>query len=333
MCLCALVGAAFGAEYSLSADFEGGTIPAPFWSSTGVDATQGVATGSTARSGSSSLRQALQMTRNEGSGTMLGIDLPANASHYRLEGWLYVQSFSPGMCSSWFTLGLEGQGPIGVDIGSGTSSGYYGLCGLAPSLNGQSVPPQTWHHVVVEYDRAAGKADVTVDDRLILDDGAVPGGGLAGAVRAGITGQGGYVTGMGIAQYIDDVTVRVTMPEVQEAVRARVDILPGVRPNRVRAVRGTQIPVVVFGGGALDCAAVATDTVRLAGAAPVGTPRLSDVNGDGRQDLSLRFMASDLELGVGECVATLNGRTWFGRPFIATDRVRILAHAPWWRNR
>src|SRR5262245_9829636 len=98
------------------------------------------------------------------------------------------------------------------------------------------------------------------------------------------------------------------------ATRVKIDILPGEAGNLISRMPGEVVEVAVLGSAELDVTGLDPESLRLAGATIVkddagATHALADVNGDGRMDLVVRFLAKDLELAESATRATLHGTT------------------------
>jgi hypothetical protein len=84
-----------------------------------------------------------------------------------------------------------------------------------------------------------------------------------------------------------------------------------------------EVPVTIFGAGDLDVSRIDPTTLRFAGAPPVSI-MVSDVNLDGRLDLTARFVMSTLRLAATATSATLTGSLDDSHPFVATGTVRVV---------
>ena len=99
----------------------------------------------------------------------------------------------------------------------------------------------------------------------------------------------------------------------------KIDILPGEPGNLVARTPGEVVEVAVLGSADLDVTALVPESLRLAGATVIkddagATHTLADVNGDGRLDLIVRFLAKDLRLPEAATRAALHGTTRDGLP-------------------
>src|SRR5262245_25329517 len=106
----------------------------------------------------------------------------------------------------------------------------------------------------------------------------------------------------------------LTVIPVAADTRVKIDILPGEPGNLVARTPGEVVEVAVLGSPQLDATALLPESLSLAGATVVkddagATHRLADVNGDGRLDLIVRFLAKDLQLAESATRATLHGTT------------------------
>jgi hypothetical protein len=104
-----------------------------------------------------------------------------------------------------------------------------------------------------------------------------------------------------------------------------VDVQPGDANNVIRLASG-EVPVALLSTPTLAASDIVPATVTFAGAPVRGTPVFTDVNGDGRPDVTLRFNARDLRLRVGDTQALAAGRTVGGVPVVGRGQVTILDH-------
>jgi subtilisin-like proprotein convertase family protein len=116
------------------------------------------------------------------------------------------------------------------------------------------------------------------------------------------------------------------------ASRVEIDILPGEPGNLIAREPGEVVEVAVLGSAELDVSALLPESMRLAGATVVkddagATHALKDVNGDGRLDLVVRFLARDLRLAEAATRAALHGSTRDGIPIVGEDTLRTVAGA------
>jgi hypothetical protein len=145
-------------------------------------------------------------------------------------------------------------------------------------------------------------------------------------------------------QALCSVTIRVT-----DVIEANLDIHPTSCPNPMNMQSNGQTPVAVLGTADFDVMQIDVATVRLEGVAPTRTA-LGDVStplaspqedcecntdaADGYDDLVLKFNTQDLAAILGGAAdgdvveLTLTGNLLDGRPFEASDCVRIIAKQP-----
>jgi hypothetical protein len=110
-------------------------------------------------------------------------------------------------------------------------------------------------------------------------------------------------------------------------VTARIDVLPGVRPNYVvLKLKAPVLPVLVYGSAALDVRSITS--VRLQDAAPGSVPSVLtkpfDANHDGKLDRVYWFAPSATGIRCGQTSVTLTGRTSSGLRFTGTDSIRTV---------
>ena len=120
--------------------------------------------------------------------------------------------------------------------------------------------------------------------------------------------------------------------EVPAAQDVAIDILPGEARNIVDPASPEPVRVAVLGSDTLDAASIVPSSLRLAGAALVKdaegrTHTLVDVNGDGRLDLVVQFVAREMLLAESDSRAVLEGTTKDGESLRGEDKVLSLAKA------
>src|SRR5678816_1363336 len=120
--------------------------------------------------------------------------------------------------------------------------------------------------------------------------------------------------------------------EVPAAQEVAIDILPGEARNIVDPASPEPVRVAVLGSDTLDAASIVPSSLRLAGAAVVKdgegrTHTLVDVNGDGRLDLVVQFVAREMLLAESDSRAVLEGTTKDGESLRGEDKVLSLAKA------
>ena len=102
-----------------------------------------------------------------------------------------------------------------------------------------------------------------------------------------------------------------------------IDIRPKRDPNRINLRRMRDIWVAILSNEAFDASTVDPSSVRLG---PAGTginhdPRLADVDGDGDDDLKLRFKVSETGIACGDTELSLAGTTLDGTEIMGTDSI------------
>jgi len=103
-----------------------------------------------------------------------------------------------------------------------------------------------------------------------------------------------------------------------------IDIKPGGNPNNINLRSKGVVSVAVFTiAGGLDAGTINPGTVLFAGASPERW-KLCDVDGDGDEDMLLRFKTQELNLEEDSTTATLTGETFDGVWIELTDTVRIV---------
>lgn len=107
------------------------------------------------------------------------------------------------------------------------------------------------------------------------------------------------------------------------AVLVDIDIKPGSYPNSINLGSRGVVPVAVLSSGDFDATDVEAESVVFAGASPVRWT-VEDVDGDGDDDLLLKFGTQDLDLDEDSTEATLTGETADGVPIEGTDTVNIV---------
>ena len=108
-----------------------------------------------------------------------------------------------------------------------------------------------------------------------------------------------------------------------------VDIRPKSTENRI-FLSGGKVPVVILSNSDFDATTVDPLTVSLAGAAIANTNKgkllavVTDVDGDGLDDLLVYFSMADLELSTDDTEAFLTGETFDGIPIQGADLVQVI---------
>jgi hypothetical protein len=119
----------------------------------------------------------------------------------------------------------------------------------------------------------------------------------------------------------------ITLTAIDCPVSARIDVLPGIRPNYVvPSLRAPVLPVLVYGSAALDVRSITS--VRLQNAAPGSVPsaltRPFDANHDGKLDRVYWFSPAATGITCGQTSVTLTGGTSAGRSFTGRDAIRTV---------
>lgn len=107
-------------------------------------------------------------------------------------------------------------------------------------------------------------------------------------------------------------------------IEVDIDIRPHRARNRVRASSRQPIRVAILGSETfyVEDVDVATLGFGPSAAPPVGKARLRDVNGDGWDDLVLRFRPRETGIVAGETEVCLSGETFDGLEFEGCESVR-----------
>ncbi len=99
-----------------------------------------------------------------------------------------------------------------------------------------------------------------------------------------------------------------------QAMQVSIDVVPNQSENNISLGTSYAIPVAILSGGSFDAATVNPETLRLAGG-PVSKDdngelsSLTDINGDGVQDMLVYFAADYTELNENSTEVILNGFT------------------------
>ena len=111
-----------------------------------------------------------------------------------------------------------------------------------------------------------------------------------------------------------------------------VDIRPGIYPNEIDLASKKTVPVAVLTTSTFDAADIDPTTVLFAGvlvAKKGGGPKarllavVSDVDGDGDQDLLMQFATKGMQLDLTSTSAGLTGSTFAGDPVQGSDSVVV----------
>jgi hypothetical protein len=112
--------------------------------------------------------------------------------------------------------------------------------------------------------------------------------------------------------------------------RVAIDIRPGTTPNPINLGSNGAVPVAILSDAGFDATTVDPTTVSLASAQVRlrgnGTPMasVSDVDGDGLDDLVVQVSTNALTLTASDTTATLQGTTRDGLHIEGVDSVRIV---------
>jgi hypothetical protein len=119
----------------------------------------------------------------------------------------------------------------------------------------------------------------------------------------------------------NDITTQLTRIELN----AGIDIKPGSDVNNINLKSKGVVPVAILSTEGFDISNVDVDSVKFAGASPVGS-QFEDLDGDGIPDLLLlHFRTEELtDLSAGSTEAVLTGTTLEGIPFTGVDTVNIV---------
>ena len=106
-----------------------------------------------------------------------------------------------------------------------------------------------------------------------------------------------------------------------------IDIMPGSQPNKFHLRKDHQVPVAAISSASFDAVQADRQSARLLGASAIGF-EVRDVDGDGDEDLLLRFRGADMTSTPREIRACLSGRMLDGSEFQGCDQIRFIAHTP-----
>jgi hypothetical protein len=118
----------------------------------------------------------------------------------------------------------------------------------------------------------------------------------------------------------------ITKLTVSAGLTVSIDIKPGSADNQVNPTVRSSLPVAVLTTPTFDATTmINVSTVRfgISGQEAASTGRsISDVNGDGRNDLLLQFNVTSTGLTCQSTTATLTGQTTSGQPIRGSDTVK-----------
>lgn len=191
-----------------------------------------------------------------------------------------------------------------------------------------SYAPNQPFNVRIDVDMSARRWSVTIDNELdgFADDGVIadlpfvnPDAVIPsfGTVHASFNVFPVVVTGASVAY--DDIRV------VSLAFSVPIDIRPRGPHNRIHPHSHGLIRVAILSTADFDAATVDPSSVRFGpdGASPShGKAHVKDVNGDGVDDLVLRFRTRDTGIRCGDGSASLTASTFAGQLIQGTDSIR-----------
>jgi hypothetical protein len=121
------------------------------------------------------------------------------------------------------------------------------------------------------------------------------------------------------------VSVPIGVRVERRETPATVDVKPYRERNRINPDATGGIWVAVLSDGDFDPLQIDVSTVRFGpGEAAAFRYRVRDLNGDGANDLMLRFRISESQIRCGDTEATLTGKTLNGLSFAGTDSIRTV---------
>jgi len=114
-------------------------------------------------------------------------------------------------------------------------------------------------------------------------------------------------------------------------IHVDIDIKPGDSPNTINLGSQGGVPVAILGSTEFQADSIDPNSVRLAGAAVQVRGKkdklaatLTDVDGDGLDDLLVHVDTESLELTDGDTEAILDALTFDGVPITGTDTIQIV---------
>jgi PKD domain len=247
-------------------------------------------------------------------------------------GTLSTYDYTPGVEDEWNVLVIDRQGNTTV-----SSGGVRIQCAV-----GYNRAPHPDIHVATTR--------VEVGEQVWLDAGGStdPDGNWSNlTVRWDLDGDGIFDTSPttskthtstysrpGIYQVVAELTdeggdstvsvpigIRVERHELSE-VPIRIDIKPFDGQNTIRPRAKGPVWVAILSDGDFEPLQIDVSSVRLGpGGAGAVRSEVWDLNGDGANDLALRFRVPDTGIRCGDTEATLAGHTTSGLSFTATDSI------------
>jgi hypothetical protein len=106
-------------------------------------------------------------------------------------------------------------------------------------------------------------------------------------------------------------------------ITENIDIRPNCPTNWIAPGQTGSVPVAVFGSGDFNAAQVSAPTLRFLGVAASSTS-LSDLNGDGRQDLTANFPMAGMTVPSGATSATITGQLVSTQAFQGSAPITIV---------
>jgi DNA-binding beta-propeller fold protein YncE len=138
----------------------------------------------------------------------------------------------------------------------------------------------------------------------------------------------GYITQLPVDTASNTICGRVgSFSQFVAAVRTvwlvAIDILPGESPNEINQRSQGKLEVAIFSSPLVDATAVVVSTVELAGVAAQAKSEIEDVDGDGRDDLVVKFEPPTLGLGAGAHALEFTGELADGRRIRGSDSLTV----------
>jgi hypothetical protein len=103
-----------------------------------------------------------------------------------------------------------------------------------------------------------------------------------------------------------------------------IDIRPGCPTNWIAPGYSGNVPVAVFGSGDFDATQVNASTLSFLGTGATSTS-LTDLNGDGRQDLIANFSMASMTVPAGSVTATITGQLNSTQALQGTAPITVVA--------
>lgn len=120
--------------------------------------------------------------------------------------------------------------------------------------------------------------------------------------------------------------------EASTTLAVSIDIRPGSDTNPINLTSNGVVPVAILSTASFDAIQVDASTICFGDAEDAaqrdcteahGKAHVSDVNGDGRQDLVLHFEIQQTGIDVGDTQACLTGKTISGQQFENCDTIQV----------